>query len=177
MDGAAAAGRDVPDRGVPEREIDVLHRGVSVLVERLPPGWQVHVAEQIMGGAGGGRADAVIDLVAPDGARAVLVIEPKRTVVIRDLAAVVQRLEAAMDRLAGSGQEVVPVVVARYLGPAARDWLQDHDVSYMDATGNIRVVVDRPAMYLRDRGADRDPWRERGPDRGRSRDGPRANTH
>jgi hypothetical protein len=36
----------------------------------------------------------------------------------------------------------------------------------MDATGNMYLVVDRPALFLRDRGADRDPWRGPGRPRG-----------
>jgi Transcriptional regulator, AbiEi antitoxin, Type IV TA system len=39
-------------------------------------------------------------------------------------------------------------------------------VSYVDATGNLRVAVDQPALYLRDAGSDRDPWR--GPGRPRA---------
>lgn len=143
----------------PDREVDVLRLGVAMLIDRLPPNWQAHVAEQVAGGSGGGRADAIMDLVASDGSRAVLVLEPKRSVVARDLPAVLRRLEAAIARLAGSAPEVVPVVVARYLAHSARAWLHDHDVSYVDTTGNMCVVVDRPALYLRDRGADRDPWR------------------
>lgn len=160
--GGDAGGSGMDGITAPEREVDVLHRGVTELVERLPPGWQAHVAEQLMGGAGGGRADAIVDLIASDGAHAVLVLEPKRSVAVRDLAAVVHRLEVAIGRLSGSGPEVVPVIVARYLTPAARSWLQDHDVSYVDATGNMRIVVHKPALFLRDRGADRDPWRGRG---------------
>jgi hypothetical protein len=142
----------------PEREVDVLRRGVAELVARLPAGWRANVAEQLMGGSGGGRADALVDLIASDGSRAVLVLEPKRSVAVRDLAAIVHRLEVAIGRLSGSAPELVPVVVARYLTPSVRSWLDDHDVSYVDATGNMRILAHRPALYLRDRGADRDPW-------------------
>lgn len=72
-----------------------------------------------MGGSGGGRADALVDLIASDGTRAVLVLEAKRSV----------------------------------------SWLEDHQVSYVDTTGNMRIVAHTPALYLQDRGADRDPWR------------------
>ena len=39
-------------------------------------------------------------------------------------------------------------------------------MSYVDATGNLRVAVEKPALYLRDAGSDRDPWR--GPGRPRA---------
>jgi hypothetical protein len=37
---------------------------------------------------------------------------------------------------------------------------------YLDLTGNIYLSSDRPALLLRDRGADRDPWRGPGRPRG-----------
>lgn len=150
----------------PEREVDVLRRGVALLTSRLPSGWQVEVAEGVLVGPGDRRADAVVDLTAADGSRVVLVLEAKRSVVVRDLPAIVDQLRAVVGRLDGSGAEVVPVLVARYLASSARQWLGERGVSYLDATGNVRVVVDRPALYVRDVGADRDPWR--GPGRPRA---------
>lgn len=150
----------------PERELDVLRRAVGLLMDRLPSGWRADVAEEALVGPGSQRADALVDLTASDGSRAVLVLEAKRSVVVRDLPAVVSQLDALTGNLARSGAELVPVVVARYLAPSAREWLQDREMSYVDATGNLRIVVDRPALYLRDKGADRDPWR--GPGRPRA---------
>jgi hypothetical protein len=71
----------------------------------------------------------------------------------------VSQLEAAVAGLAGSGFDVVPVLVVRYLAASVRQWLHERGVSYVDATGNVRVVVDKLALYLLDTGADRDPWR------------------
>lgn len=153
-------------RVAPEREVDVLRRGVALLTERLPAGWQVEVAEEVPVGSGGRRADAVVDLTASDGSQALLVLEAKRSVVVRDLPAMVDQLTVRAADLAGSGREVVPLLVARYLASSARRWLQERGVSYVDATGNVRVVVDRPALYMRDSGADHDPWR--GPGRPRA---------
>jgi len=58
----------------PEREVDVLRRCVALVVDRLPTGWQADVVEVVVVvvGAGGRRADAVMDLTASDGSRAVL---------------------------------------------------------------------------------------------------------
>jgi hypothetical protein len=58
------------------------------------------------------------------------------------------------------------MVAAGYLSPSARAWLEEHDVSYGDTTGNIRIVIAKPALYLRDVGAVRDPWRGPGRPRG-----------
>ncbi|MGJ6979883.1 hypothetical protein ACSDQ9_05035 [Aestuariimicrobium soli] len=53
----------------------------------------------------------------------------------------------------------VPAVAARYLNASVREALAERGVSYVDATGNIRIAIDEPAMFMSDRGEDRDPWR------------------
>ncbi|WP_166832971.1 helix-turn-helix domain-containing protein [Kocuria sp. JC486] len=54
----------------------------------------------------------------------------------------------------------VPVVAARYLTPSVREALAEQGLSYVDATGNIRVVIDAPAVFISESGEDRDPWRK-----------------
>ncbi|HYN81308.1 MAG TPA: hypothetical protein VES88_07390 [Gemmatimonadaceae bacterium] len=44
-----------------------------------------------------------------------------------------------------------------YLSPMARERLRTGGVSYLDLTGNVRIVLDRPALFIESRGADRDP--------------------
>lgn len=153
-----------------EREVDVLRRAVSVLQERLPPGWSV-VASYDVPGENRRRIDAVIELGAPDRSRVRLVAECKRAVVRRDLPAVLEELEAAR---ASVPAPTIPVLVSRYLSDSVRDWLDENDVSYVDATGNLLLVSGEPAVYLRDRGADRDPWRGPGRPRGTLRGEPAA---
>ena len=52
------------------------------------------------------------------------------------------------------------LVVAPFLSPRTRDLLAGAEVSYADATGNIRVVTSKPAVFLESRGADKDPDRQ-----------------
>ncbi len=40
-----------------------------------------------------------------------------------------------------------------------RELLAQRGVGYADVTGNVRVALDRPALFVRDVGASRDPWR------------------
>jgi hypothetical protein len=153
-----------------EREGDVLRRAVSVLQERLPPGWSA-VATYGVPTVNRRRIDAVVELDGPDQSRVRLVAECKRAVVRRDLPAVLAQLET--DR-ASVPSPSVPVLVSRYLSDSVRSWLEESDVSYVDATGNLRLVSRDPAVYLRDRGADRDPWRGPGRPRGTLRGEPAA---
>lgn len=148
----------------------MLRRTVSLLQERLPAGWTA-IASYDVPGAGRRRIDAVVDLAAPGRSRVRLVVELKRAVVRRDLPAVVEQLETAR---ASVPDPTVLVLVSRYLSASVRDWLDEHDVSYIDATGNLRLVSRDPAIYLRDRGADRDPWRGPGRPTGTLRGEPAA---
>src|SRR5262249_36677022 len=137
----------------PEREADVLRRTIALVAERLPQGWSARVIQE---GTSGRPVDAVVEVVGPDHTRAVVVVEAKRSVATRDLPALLEQLRSYESH---GGQRPVPLLAARYIGSSARAWLEERGVSYVDATGNMYVLLERPALFLHDRGADRDPWR------------------
>lgn len=153
-----------------EREGDVLRRAVSVLQERLPRGWTA-VASYHVPTENRRRIDAVVEVTGPDQSRVRLVAECKRAVVRRDLPVVLEQMESAR---ASVPPPTMPLLVSRYLSDSVRAWLDEKDVSYVDATGNLRLVSRDPAVYLRDRGADKDPWRGPGRPRGTLRGEPAA---
>ncbi len=62
----------------------------------------------------------------------------------------------------------------RYLAPATRERIVSAGAGYVDLTGNIYISNDRPALLVRDRGADRDPWRGPGRPRGTLKGPPAA---
>lgn len=142
----------------------MLRRALALVQERLPPAWSASVAENKV--VSDRPVDAVVELTGSDQARAILVVEAKRSVATRDLPAMLERLRSHAAQLPGSATPAVPVVAARYLAPSTRAWLEARGVSYIDVTGNLRVVVEQPALFLRDAGADRDPWRGPGRPRG-----------
>lgn len=154
-------------RPQPQNEAEVLTAGIAVLGDRLPTGWDVR-------SVGPGRRDAHLDalweVTAPDGTSVVLVAEAKRVVERRDTATLLQQLDAYVQQIPGSHG----VVVARYLSPPVRRRLSDAGLSYIDATGNIRLNVPQPGLYIADRGADRDPWRGPGRPRGTLKGAPAA---
>ncbi|MGE0454020.1 MAG: hypothetical protein AB7O37_18135 [Vicinamibacteria bacterium] len=55
------------------------------------------------------------------------------------------------------------LVWSEYLGPRTRQLLREAGVSYGDATGNLRVALDRPAVFLEATGAASDPRARRRP--------------
>lgn len=94
------------------------------------------------------RPDAVFEITASDGTMSRLVVEVKSRADPRD----VDRVAAMTD-----GQLLL---VASYLPRRTREALGSRGISYADATGNIRIVVDRPAVYIEAQGAPADPWRQ-----------------
>jgi hypothetical protein len=119
------------------------------LRERLPSTWSVRRLER-------GRArDTMIEVVAPDGRVGTLAVEARTLLDPRDVPAVAHELRGGRPRRQGSAG----VVLARYLSPRAREALARSDLSYMDATGNLSVHLDDPALALQSSGMDRDPWR------------------
>lgn len=158
--GAALRGSGAADQA-PEREVDVIRRAAALLEERLPANWSMKVITDAT--AGDRKVDALVELESPGGT-AVIVVEAKaRPVVTSTLPMVVEQLREAARRV---GPAATPLLVGRYLSPSARSWLENHKIGYADATGNLRIEVDRPALFIRDVGADRDPWRGRGRPRG-----------
>ncbi|MBZ0274138.1 hypothetical protein K8I61_19015 [bacterium] len=57
-------------------------------------------------------------------------------------------------------QDAPLLIVAPFFSVRTRELLADSGASYIDATGNVRIAVARPAVFIEGRGADRDPNRE-----------------
>ena len=108
----------------------------------LPPGWFVELRSE--------KGEPVLLLRAPNGRAVDLAVVARRRVLPRD---VPNLLRQAVQR----GQRLL--LVAPFLSPRARDLLIEANASYADATGNLRVVLDEPAVFLERRGAERDPDR------------------
>ena len=153
--------RDIP---APEREADVLRVAVDLVRDRLPASWETYSEPAPAGGIDSG-VDAVVRVQAPDGQTAVLLVQAKRLLNTRDVPIVLEPLRRAASQW-GSDAEVVSVLAARYLAPATRERIAEAGAGYVDATGNMLIAADRPALFLADRGTDRDPWRGPGRPRG-----------
>ena len=121
--------------------------------ERLPLNWKT--VEALEPDRGSVRPDLEINVEAPDGRTARLVVEIKQVLERRDVGRV-----ADQSRSTTTSPTDVPVVAARYLTASVREALTERGLSYVDATGNIRVVIDAPAVFISERGEDRDPWRK-----------------
>lgn len=141
----------------PETETEIMRRGAAMLAERLPNGWSARLASD--GGHRIGEADrqinALVEIKGIDGQSTTMIVEAKRVVEGRDVGPLGERLGAK----ANGASQRQGLVIARYLSPSVRDRLTEAGLSYVDATGNVRVEIENPGLFLSDRGADRDPWR------------------
>lgn len=136
-------------------EGDVVREATRQLAYLLPEGWFAKASARQDPDASA-AADALLEVRAPNGDAVTVPIEAKRTVEGRDVASIVERARAA------GGDRIV---VARYLPATVRERLTDAGLSWADATGNMRVSLAEPGLFVANRGADRDPWR--GPGRAR----------
>ena len=138
------------------------------LRRRLPPGWSLErLGQELLVGLGGSRVDAALALTDPGGDSATIIVEakaqPLEARAVSSLLYQSQRLlDAGIDASGFSGSRCF-MVISPFLGPSAKERLADAGISYADATGNMRFVTTRPAVFIETEGAVRNPWRENVP--------------
>lgn len=152
-----------PELAAPESEADLLRVFEDEVRRRLPGSWTLDPADADRGGDQG--FDAAYRLRGSDGQQVLLLVEAKRFFSTREVPLAIEPLKRAASAWP-SDAKVLPVLVARYLAPATRERIAESGAGYVDATGNLLLSAERPALFLSDRGADRDPWRGPGRPRG-----------
>jgi hypothetical protein len=140
----------------PENQEDLLSHLQETMASRLPPSWHLDLRREAKYGRF--RPDATLYLIAPDGTRVTLLVEAKTTLNARDVPTVVSQLKKIEDEPLDTPLGP-PIVISRYMAPRTREMLVEAGVSYVDATGNARIFVEEPALYLEGLGAGSDPWR------------------
>lgn len=129
-----------------------LTSALEALRSRLPDGWAVVRSVREPRGAEY-RPDALLEVRGPDGSKSTVVVEAKDRVTASQAAVLSRQLaQAAMENKATGS-----LLVTRYLSELARERLNAGDISYLDLTGNTRIALSRPALFIESGGADRDP--------------------
>ena len=106
----------------------------------LPPAWR------LVGGS-----ESSVSVRSPDGSTGRLRIVRRARIEPRD--ALLLRASAGND-LRGT------LVTAPFLSPRTRDLLSEAGASYADDTGNVRIVVEKPGLFIERQGALKDVDRE-----------------
>ncbi len=128
-------------------EAQMLRAVERLLMDQMPPGWSLRAQHGPRRRSR--QADAEWTIRSPDGGEATFVVEAKRDLLGRQVDDVLARL-ASFDGLL--------LVAAPYLGPTARRSLTQRGASYVDSTGNLRIVSDQPGLFVERQGATKDPW-------------------
>ena len=141
---------------------------VDELRRRLPPDWSLErLVQELPVGPSGSRVDAALALTDPRGESATVIVEAKgQPLEARAVGSLLYQSQKLLDtgiEASGSGGSCCFMVVSPFLGPSAKERLADAGISYADATGNMRFVTSRPAVFIETEGAVRNPWRENVP--------------
>jgi hypothetical protein len=139
----------------------LVRQAVKELEALLPGNWRTSVEFERAGREQ--RFDALLEVRAPDGGRGTLILEAKSKVEPKDVSRIADQLRFYVR--SPNGEEATLVLVAPFLSPRTRERLEEFGVGYVDLTGNIRVALDRPALFVQSSGAERDPRREERPAR------------
>jgi len=160
-----------PNRA-PASEREVVRRAAELIADRLPRTWTSELSERVPNSRR--KAAAVLTLQAPDGDRALVVIEGKRALETRDAIPVAEQLKTLSADFTDDAVIASGLVAAPYLNPATRARLSELGVGYADSTGNLSLRLDRPALFMRDVGLEKNPWRSPGRPRGSFKGGTAA---
>jgi hypothetical protein len=139
-------------RNISISETELTNMAVEALRTRLPSAWAIQVSEGERPGRS--RADAVVQITSPDSRTSCLIMEVKSRLEPKDIPGLIWRLRPLLN----GGPRSKLFIVAPFLGPLARERLRQEDVGYADKTGNLRLVLEEPAVFVESSGADRDPW-------------------
>lgn len=155
----------------PLSEFELVDSVKRELLERLPSEWSVSL--QRPGATSGDMFDGLLEVGGPEGTNVFAAIDVRLAPSNVDLRRSVERMRNAL-RDATLPPSTAIVIASRYLSPTNRERLRELGVSYVDATGNVLFAPPGTGIFIRDRGADADPWRPRGRPRGTLKGPPAA---
>src|SRR5262249_52549388 len=146
--------RSLPERPNERRLITGL---LADLETRLPPTWSVDLPKRPAAARASTtrmEPDALLEIRAPDGTKSTGVVEYKPGLEPRYVPSVAAQLRALSTATGAEGA----LVAAPFLSPRNRDLLTRAGLSYVDGTGNLRLALERPALFIETSGASTDPW-------------------
>src|SRR5262245_26456935 len=141
----------------------LLREGLRELRRRLPSGWSASEPSLEPRPL---FADATIEITAPDGCVGSIALEARARLDPKGVWPLVEAVAGDARRRSAL------VIVAPYLSEGTRLRLRDRGVGYLDLTGNVRISMTQPGLYIETEGASEDPDRRERP--ARSLRGPKA---
>ncbi len=130
---------------------ELLDAAVDALTSRLPSSW---VIEKASAGGDTEPQDLIIRSSGTASQAFVLVETRSSEVSARDVQMLMGGPWRRWRRQLGNSPLLL---VAPYVGPRVRELLTEENVNYIDLTGNVRVSLDNPGVFILTQGADRNP--------------------
>jgi hypothetical protein len=127
------------------KETNIITLGTKMLGQRLPNGW----SQKISPLRRPQEADAILRLVSPDGVQAIVAVQVKRRLFPRDVPELKRRVE--------NPERVPGLIMTEFLTPSAKRRLVEESLNFLDLTGNVRLVLSRPGLFVETEGATTDP--------------------
>jgi len=122
-----------------------------LLATKLPPGWRISAEKSAHREASWGRAkDAILKIRAPHGKTGTIRVEAKDRLEPRDV-----NLLASKSEFKAQGSVLI---ATPYLSPRTQERLTARGIGYADLTGNIRLVLPDPGLFILTSGATENPF-------------------
>lgn len=132
---------------IPENTI--LFKAMETLLDRLPAGWSADITDmerpedRI-------RIDGIVLIRAPDGREGAMIVEVRKRLDPRQA----MMLATGVKRAAGGCQALA---VAPWISGATRAILRGDGINLLDLTGNVRIILSEPGLFIDTTGAEHDP--------------------
>ena len=147
----------MPANGTIE-QTDLIDAAVVQLRQMLPASWTVERSNrvEVAANSGEGRslADGAIDLRDPRGTYVTLAVEAKQSFDPR----AVEQLSGGLSRVIRSLASNIPILaVSPWMSSRSQELLAKEGINFIDLTGNARIKLENPALYISAVGAARNP--------------------
>ena len=126
------------------------------LRERLPAAWAIERSRRANVGESSELAGrgTTIALRSPGGTFTTFALEARRSLAPRDVDRLLPEVTRVIRELAGN----IPIlIIAPWLSERTQGLLASRDINFIDLTGNARVALDNPALFVSSTGATRNP--------------------
>ena len=139
----------------PLAKSQVLRQCETVLRKVLPPSWRLAAAYGQRRTSG--LVDAVFNISTPLEEQIDFVVGAERILTTRSI---LNAVDQVTRYIGDDNRSQRPMIVSQYISPRSREVLKGLSVSFIDVTGNIRVINDLPGLFIESQGATKNPWAE-----------------
>lgn len=129
---------------------NLAREAVRILERRLPPRWTVALQPSTNPSE---DWDLIVKTEMGNGQNTLL-METRQNFAPRDVA---ELTGGFVRRLRGRTSQVPILLVAPYISARGRELLTENDINYLDLTGNVRITLEYPGLFVLTEGAQVDP--------------------